>query len=119
MGSWPASSVQFNGADIPFSDNTKEDFTKNFWTYDATTLTVLINIGTPVSTSISSTAKITFTQSLQHPLLLNGFTRKLDRLQQCKDLLDDEWEVYHFHCFICYAFIYLYLFKLFIYSFFI
>eukprot|EP00026_Physarum_polycephalum_P002216 Phypoly_transcript_02221.p1 GENE.Phypoly_transcript_02221~~Phypoly_transcript_02221.p1 ORF type:complete len:941 (-),score=116.19 Phypoly_transcript_02221:93-2759(-) len=96
VGAWPASSVSFNGAAIPFLENPPSTpSTSSFWTYDPTSLTLKLLIPSPTPTSQASTAKFTFENSLNDPLLGYGFTRKLARLQECKDLLDDEWGTYY------------------------
>lgn len=111
VGAWPASSVQFNGKDLSFAlpiDETDSIYQEDFWTYDPSTLTLLINIASLTSTTSLSSAKLTFSQSLQDPILFEGYTRKLDRLQQCKDLLDNEWSVYL--CFVQFILLYYYFF---------
>lgn len=102
---WPASSVQFNGINIPFLENDDDDFTTDFWTYDVSALTVLINIATPAAMTQLATAKVAFANSLQDPVLASGFQRKLARLQECKDLLDDEWGTYLNYAFTFTSFI--------------
>jgi hypothetical protein len=88
--------VQFNGAAIPFVENPSPLSPSSYWTYDPTSLTLTLAISSPTSTSQTSTAKFTFENSLSDPLLGIGFERKLARLQECKDLLDDDWGTYLF-----------------------
>jgi alpha-glucosidase (family GH31 glycosyl hydrolase) len=96
VGAWPATSVQFNGASIPYIESPPDNyFASSFWTYDPSTLTVSLSIPTPTPTTQTSTAKFSFENSNLDPLLGSGFPRKLQRLQACKDLLDDEWGTYY------------------------
>ena len=98
VGAWPATTVEFNGEDIPFLELPTDNdyFLTSFWTYDPSSLTVSLYIASPTSTSEASTVKFSFANSLDDPLLGYGFARKLVRLQECKDLLDDDWGTYPF-----------------------
>ncbi len=96
LGVWPATDVEFNGIKIPFIEDPNGNYTTNFFTYVAAEITVLVNLATPVPVTQKNVAKISFSASVQDPLLVYGFARKLNRLQACKDLLDDDWGTYPF-----------------------
>lgn len=61
VGAWPASSVQFNGKDLPYADppaRSSYSLDNDYWTYDPSSLTLSINVATPSPTSSVSTAKV-------------------------------------------------------------
>lgn len=68
----------------------------DYWSYEGTTLSVVVNLfGYATNKPVS--VNITFSDSVQDPLLTSGFSRKLFLLQKAKDVLDEEWGLSFFN----------------------
>lgn len=103
LGVWPATSVMLNGASVSYeassgtvlADTNFKLHAGNSWTYEGTTLSLIVDIQTSQKTTSSTTLKIAFSQSLQSSYLQADYKRSLNVLQQCKDMLDEQWPVYY------------------------
>lgn len=95
-----AKSVSINGISIPFEPFNEliagQDGTINGYTYDGSTLSIIIYIRQPMLTSQSIQLIVQLTESITHPLLIQSslsFVGLLARCQTVKALLDYQWGV--------------------------
>ncbi len=73
-----------------------QDGTTNGYTYDGSSLAVIIYIREPISTSQSIEIQVELSESISHPLLVQppaSFVGLLARYQTAKALLDYQWGV--------------------------
>jgi hypothetical protein len=73
-----------------------QDGTTNGYTYDGSTLSVIIYVREPVSTSQQLQIQVQLSENISHPLLLQtpaAFVGLLARCQSAKARLDYEWGV--------------------------
>lgn len=99
-GVFPANSVKVNGVAIPYEPFNELlnglDGTADAYTYDGSTLSVIVYIRQPVSTSQSNAIEVQLSESVTHPLLVQApaaFVGLLARCQSAKARLDYEWGV--------------------------
>jgi hypothetical protein len=89
---FPANNVQVNGKSINFVADPLDDFSTDFWTYDRSSLAVLVNLATQYPVNTPVVAKLSFTYA--NSATTRSLSRRIDRAQACKDLLDVEWGKY-------------------------
>lgn len=96
----PATSVRVNDVDIPFEPFNElingQDGTANGYTYDGSSLAIVIYIRQPASTSQTLQIQVQLSQSVSHPLLVQSttsFIGLLARCQSAKAQLDYQWGV--------------------------
>jgi alpha-glucosidase (family GH31 glycosyl hydrolase) len=99
-GVFPATNVLVNNVSIPVEPFNElingQDGTTNGYTYDGSSLAVIIYIRQPVSTSQSLQIQVQLSQNVSNPLLLQSstsFIGLLARCQSAKARLDYEWGV--------------------------
>ncbi len=99
-GVFPATSVLINGVSIPVEPFNElingQDGTTNGYTYDGSSLAVIIYIRQPISTSQSIQIQVQLLNTITHPLLVQtpaSFVGLLARFQSAKALLDYQWGV--------------------------
>ncbi len=99
-GVFPATNVLVNGVSIPVEPFNElingQDGTTNGYTYDGSSLAIIIYIRQPVSTSQSLQIQVQLSENISHPLLLQAptsFISLLARCQSAKARLDYEWGV--------------------------
>jgi len=92
--------VRVNGASIPFTPFNElindQDSSTNSYTYDGSSLAIIVYLRQPTSTSQSVNIEITLSQSISHPLLVQmptSFIGLLARCQSAKAQLDYQWGV--------------------------
>jgi hypothetical protein len=99
-GVFPATNVFVNSVSIPVEPFNElingQDGTTNGYTYDGSTLAIIIYIRQPVSTSQTLQIHVQLSENISHPLLLQAptsFIRLLARCQSAKAQLDYQWGV--------------------------
>ncbi|CAM2719738.1 unnamed protein product [Rotaria socialis] len=99
-GIFPATNVLVNNVPIPMEPFNElingQDGTTNGYTYDGSTLSIVIYIRQSMSTSQSFQIQIQLSESISHPLLSQvptAFVGLLARCQSAKAQLDYEWGV--------------------------
>ncbi len=99
-GVFPATNVLLDGVSIPFEPFNElingQDGTMNGYTYDGSSLAIVIYIRQPISTSQSIQIQVQLSDTITHPLLVQtpaSFVGLLARFQSAKALLDYEWGV--------------------------
>jgi hypothetical protein len=99
-GVFPATNVLVNGVSIsvePFNELINgQDGTTNGYTYDGSSLAVIIYIRQPVSTSQLLQIQVQLSENISHPLILQAptsFIGLLARCQSAKARLDYEWGI--------------------------
>ena len=99
-GVFPATNVLINGASIavePFNELINgQDGTTNGYTYDGSSLAIIIYIRQPVSTFQPIQIQVQLSENISHPLLLQAPTSFISLLARCKSAkaqLDYQWGV--------------------------
>ncbi len=99
-GVFPATNVLVNSVSIsvePFNELINgQDGTTNGYTYDGSSLAIIIYIRQPVSTSQPLQIQVQLSENISHPLLLQAptsFISLLARCQSAKAQLDYQWGV--------------------------
>ncbi|CAF1060534.1 unnamed protein product [Adineta steineri] len=99
-GVFPATSVSINNTFLPFEPFNElingQDGTTNGYTYDGSTLSIIIYIRQPVSTSQTLQIQVQLSDSISHPYLVQvptSFVGLLARCQSAKARLDYEWGI--------------------------
>jgi hypothetical protein len=99
-GVFPATNILINNVSIsaePFNKLINgQDGTTNGYTYDGSTLSIIIYIRQSISTSQSFQIQVQLSESISHPLLVQtptSFIGLLARCQSAKARLDYEWGV--------------------------
>ncbi len=99
-GVFPATNVLVNGVSIPVEPFNElingQDGTTNGYTYDGSSLAVIIYIRQPVSTSQPVQIQVQLSENISHPLLQQARTSFIGLLARCKSAkaqLDYEWGV--------------------------
>jgi len=99
-GVFPATNVLVNGVSIPVEPFNElingQDGTTNGYTYDGSSLAVIIYIRQPVSTSQLLQIQVQLSENISHPLILQAptsFIGLLARCQSAKARLDYEWGI--------------------------
>lgn len=99
-GILPATGVTVNGASIayePFNELINgQDGTTNGYTYDGSSLAIIIYIRQPFSTSQQLQIQVQLSENVTHPLLLQAPTSFIALLARCKSAkaqLDYQWGV--------------------------
>jgi hypothetical protein len=99
-GVFPATNVLVNNVSIPFEPFNElingQDGATNGYTYDGSSLAIIIYIRQPVSTSQPLQIQIQLSENISHPLLLQSptsFISLLARCQSAKAQLDYQWGV--------------------------
>jgi len=99
-GVFPATNVSVNNTSIPVESFNElingQDGTTNGYTYDGSTLSVIIYIRQPMSTSQSIQIQVQLSENISHRLLVQtpaSFVGLLARCQSAKALLDYQWGV--------------------------
>ena len=92
--------MKVNGASIPVEPFNElingQDGTTNGYTYDGSSLAIIIYLRQPMSTSQSIQIEVQLSNSITHPLLLQtpaSFVGLLARCQSAKATLDYQWGV--------------------------
>ncbi|KAH3745625.1 glycoside hydrolase [Pelomyxa schiedti] len=93
-GVWPPAAVRLDNKFVQFDDGGKQKEFLNTWEYDGSTLSVIVNIRTPIPTKTTTEVAMTFAESLQNSLLFTDYTRQLGALQSCKAMFDTLWPQY-------------------------
>ena len=99
-GIFPATTVIVNGISIQYEPYNElingQDKTINGYTYDGSSLAIIIYIRQPVSTSKSQQIQVQLSQNISHPFLLQAPTSFIALLARCKSAkaqLDYQWGV--------------------------
>ncbi|CAF1235295.1 unnamed protein product [Rotaria sp. Silwood1] len=99
-GTFPATYVIFNGIILPYEPFNElirgQDGTTNGYTYDGSTLSIIIYIRTPISTLLPFQIQVQLSESITHPLLVQvptSFVGLLARCKSAKARLDYQWGV--------------------------
>jgi hypothetical protein len=99
-GVFPATNVLVNGVSIPVEPFNElingQDGTTNGYTYDGSSLAVIIYIRQPVSTSQPVQIQVQLSENISHPLLQHAPTSFIGLLARCKSAkaqLDYQWGV--------------------------
>jgi hypothetical protein len=99
-GVFPATNVLVNNVNIPFEPFNElingQDGTTNGYTYDGSSLAIIIYIRQPVSTSQPVEIQVQLSENISHPLLLQAPTSFINLLARCKSAkaqLDYQWGV--------------------------
>ncbi len=99
-GVFPATNVLVNGVSIPVEPFNElingQDGTTNGYTYDGSSLAVIIYIRQPVSTSQTIQIQVQLSENISHPLLQHAPTSFIGLLARCKSAkaqLDYQWGV--------------------------
>ena len=99
-GVFPATSVLINGASVTYESFNElingQDGTTNAYTYDGSSLSVIIYVRQPVPTSQATVVQVQLSDSVAHPFLVQppvSFVGLLARCQSAKARLDYEWGV--------------------------
>ena len=99
-GIFPATSVLINGVSIPVEPFNElingQDGTTNGYTYDGSSLAILIYLRQAISTSQSIQIQVQLSNNITHPLLIQtpaSFVSLLIRCQSAKALLDYQWGI--------------------------
>ena len=99
-GIFPATKVFLNNISIPFESFNEliniHDGTINGYTYDGSSLSIIIYIRQSLSTSQSIQIQVQLFESITHPLLIQSpisFIKLLARCQSAKILLDYQWGI--------------------------
>ena len=99
-GVFPATNVLVNGVSVPVEPFNElingQDGITNGYTYDGSSLTIIIYIRQPVSTSQPLEIQVQLLENVSHPLLLQAPTSFISLLARCKSAkaqLDYQWGV--------------------------
>jgi len=99
-GVFSATGVTVNGVSIaeePFNELINgQDGTTNGYTYDGSSLAIIIYLRQPISTSQSIEIQVQLSENISHPLLVQtptSFVGLLARFQSAKAQLDYQWGV--------------------------
>ncbi|XP_003386286.1 PREDICTED: uncharacterized protein LOC100640325 [Amphimedon queenslandica] len=101
---WPAEEVQLNSNSLSYCPlrGSFDEYTSDCWTYDGSTLSLIVIIVTPQATSDAVNVQVAYTQfNVFDPYNINiningesksvGFTGMVRRLRSLKELLDNQW----------------------------
>jgi hypothetical protein len=99
-GIFAATNVLVNGVSIPFEPFNElihgQDGITNGYTYDGSSLAIIIYIRQPISTSQLIQIQVELSNTITHPLLVQtpaSFVGLLARFQSAKALLDYQWGI--------------------------
>ena len=99
-GVFPATNILINNVSLPFEPFNElingQDQTINSYTYDGSTLAIIIYLRQPVPTTQSLQIQVQLSENISHPLLLQApisFIRLLARCQSAKAQLDYQWGI--------------------------
>lgn len=89
---WPATRVQLDGQDLKSTlFDTPCAEAVGCWSYDGDSLSIVVQITTPLNTSAGHLVTAHLAGELPSALLVSNFSGRVARLRKAKQLLDNQW----------------------------